>query len=208
MSVSPLATRILARVPRRALTDPQAELLASYCKLLAHWNRSTNLTALTLEAFPDRTLDLLIAEPLAASELVRPDSANWLDFGSGGGSPAIPIKVARARLELTMVESRSRKAAFLREAVRTLDLPRTAVWLGRIEELGSAAGSADLVTIRAVRIGPAILRTAAAVLKPGGRFVIFGRRQAPALGDAPFSPGSVVDSPINGSRIHSFIRQS
>ena len=41
-----------------------------------------------------------------------------MDVGSGGGSPAIPLKLAVPRLALTMVEVKARKSAFLREAVR------------------------------------------------------------------------------------------
>ena len=43
-----------------------------------------------------------------------------MDIGSGGGSPAIPFKLAVPRLGLTMVEAKARKSAFLREAVRQL----------------------------------------------------------------------------------------
>ena len=45
-----------------------------------------------------------------------------MDVGSGGGSPAIPLKLAVPRLSLTMVEAKARKSAFLREAIRHLGL--------------------------------------------------------------------------------------
>ena len=59
-----------------------------------------------------------------------PDDASdalWFDIGSGGGSPAIPLKLARPTLPLPMVESKTRKAVFLREAVRALGLARREV---------------------------------------------------------------------------------
>ena len=47
----------------------------------------------------------------------EPAPLAWFDLGSGGGSPAIPLKLVRPDARLTMVESKTRKAAFLREAV-------------------------------------------------------------------------------------------
>ena len=47
-----------------------------------------------------------------------------LDIGSGGGSPAIPLVLTLSRLRLVMVESKTRKSVFLREAIRALELPR------------------------------------------------------------------------------------
>ena len=51
-----------------------------------------------------------------------PEGASVIDIGSGGGSPAIPLKLAAPRIKLWMVESKTRKSAFLREAIRQLDL--------------------------------------------------------------------------------------
>ncbi len=58
-----------------------------------------------------------------------------MDVGSGGGSPAIPLKLAVPRLRLTMVEAKARKSAFLREAVRHLGLEQRSVETARYEEL-------------------------------------------------------------------------
>jgi hypothetical protein len=76
---------------------------------------------------------------------------------SGGGSPAIPLKLVEPALDLTLVESKARKAALLREVVRELGLIRTSVETSRFEELASrtrAEASAGLLTIRAVRLEP------------------------------------------------------
>ena len=48
-----------------------------------------------------------------------------MDVGSGGGSPAIPLKLAAPAVALTMVEVKARKSAFLREAIRQLELDST-----------------------------------------------------------------------------------
>jgi len=147
-----------------------------YFRLLRRWNRTINLTALPLAGFPDRTLNRLFIEPLQAAPFVVDAPLHWFDLGSGGGSPAIPLKIVRPQLSLTMVEARSRKAAFLGEVVRSLAFTTTDVLSIRIEELPrlTPAGYADLLTIRAVRIEKRVLRTAAALLRLGGQLLIFG----------------------------------
>ncbi len=99
-----------------------------------------------------------------------------LDIGSGGGSPAIPLRLAAPHLSLRMVESKTRKAVFLREAVRELQLPASEVETSRFEELLSRPElheGHDLVTIRAVRVEPRTLVTLQAFLRDGGQLFLF-----------------------------------
>src|SRR6185312_5103916 len=97
----------------------------------------------------------LFIEPLAAARVIDDSWTPWVDVGSGGGSPAIPLKLVRPALNLTLVESKARKAAFLREVVRELGLTGASVETSRFEELASrpeAQASTGLLTLRAVRI--------------------------------------------------------
>ena len=112
-----------------------ADALLAYLELLALWNSKINLTALD---DPDAAIDRLILEPLLAARHV-PEGASVIDIGSGGGSPAIPLKLAAPRIKLWMVESKTRKSAFLREAIRQLDLRECFVETRRYEELLVAA---------------------------------------------------------------------
>ena len=68
-----------------------------------------------------------------------PSAEHLADLGSGGGSPAIPLALALRAPRLLMVESRSRKAAFLREAARMLELSADVVAI-RFEEFIAHAG--------------------------------------------------------------------
>lgn len=147
---------------------------AVYLDLLARWNRKINLTALPLDGPQlSSSLDKLVVEPLLAASVLPFQGGSWYDLGSGGGSPAIPMRIANPRGSQVMVESRERKCAFLREAVRTLGLVRTSVENSRFESLRQA-GDADQVTVRAVRIDHELLALVAGLLRPGGRFVAFG----------------------------------
>lgn len=169
----------LSRRARKARVPLASEILApyeAYFRLLAQWNVKINLTGLPLQPPTDETFDRLFIEPLAAATLV-PDAAGvWFDLGSGGGSPALPLKLIRPALTLTLVESKTRKAAFLREAVRVLRLPDTDVANVRFEELEPGSQSAaDLVTVRAVRPDSALFEVSARLLKTGGRLLLFGK---------------------------------
>jgi 16S rRNA (guanine527-N7)-methyltransferase len=100
-----------------------------------------------------------------------------LDIGSGGGSPAIPMKLAAPGISLRMVESKLRKAAFLREVVRTLDVDRTTVDAVRYEVLlarPSLNEAIDVVTVRAVKVDRKTLTEFQSFIKPGGSLFLFG----------------------------------
>src|SRR5262245_60756251 len=102
-----------------------ADGLTAYFELLRKWNRKIALTSLPVEDAGDEAIDRLLIEPVVASKFLIQQRGSALDIGSGGGSPAIPLKLACPGLSLRMVESKTRKAAFLRETVRTLELDRT-----------------------------------------------------------------------------------
>jgi 16S rRNA (guanine527-N7)-methyltransferase len=152
------------------------EPLEAYFRLLTQWNAKINLPALPLEAPTDQTFDRLLVEPLAAARQIPDTSCSWFDLGSGGGSPAIPLKIARPALKLTMIESKERKGAFLREAVRVLGLAETTVESRRFEDLAKQtefSASAELVTVRAVKVDAELFETAALFLSNGGRLLLF-----------------------------------
>lgn len=150
--------------------------LWTYYDLLRRWNRRINLTALPLDGYPSESLDRLVVEPLIAASALPVDlRGRWVDLGSGGGSPAIPLKIVRPELKLTMTESRHRKAAFLREAIRAVGLEGADTLGERFEVLASQPpGSFVLVTIRAVRIDEPLNILVAHLLASGGTLVSFG----------------------------------
>ena len=168
-----------ARLERRAkrvgltVSVELAERLGAYVELLSRWNKRMNLTALDER---DEAIDRLLIEPLVAVKYLPSRSAAVLDIGSGGGSPAIPMKLAASGIALRMVEAKTRKAAFLREAVRQLNLGDTVVEATRYEELLSRPDlheAAGVVTVRAVRIEVRLLTGLQAFLAPGGEIFLF-----------------------------------
>ena len=132
-----------------------------------------NLTALDES---DKGLDRLLIEPLVAGAHVPVGRSRVVDIGSGSGSPAIPLKLARPGLRLLMVESKARKAAFLREACRHLQLSGVDVETARFESLLARADLHevhDVLTVRAVRLEARALNGLQAFLRPGGFLFLF-----------------------------------
>jgi 16S rRNA (guanine527-N7)-methyltransferase len=174
------------------------EPLEAYFQLLAHWNARINLTALPLDAPTDETFDRLLVEPLAAAKQMPNDvPLVWFDLGSGGGSPAIPLKIARPALKLTMVESKERKGAFLREAIRALGLIDTSVETERFETVAAKStvmSSVDVVTVRAVRTDDQLFESAARMLKDGGRLLMFRPPHSP--GPDPIGFARALTAPL------------
>src|SRR5687767_12373071 len=121
-------------------------------------------------------LDRLLIEPVVAARYVLPGTTRLIDIGSGGGSPALPFALAVPGARLLMVESKTRKSVFLREAARAVELPDADVATSRFElrltrpDLHEAH---DLLTIRAVRIETRVLMSLQAFVRPDGQLFLF-----------------------------------
>ena len=170
---APNADRIAALVepmllPGRTIPPDLWERLATYLELLQRWNQRMNLTAV-------RDLEEMarvhIAESLHCAQILPAEIKTLLDFGSGAGLPGIPIQLLRQEMAVTLAESQTKKAIFLREAVRTLGLAQTQVHAGRVEALAPAQ-QWDAVSLRAVDKMELALVEAARRVRGGGWCVV------------------------------------
>jgi 16S rRNA (guanine527-N7)-methyltransferase len=168
-----------ARRARKAGVVVNAELktkLETYFLLLSAWNDKINLTGFNLAEVAPEAVDKLLIEPLLAARHVSSSTKSMIDIGSGGGSPAIPMLLAVPGLRVVLVESKTRKSVFLREALRTLGIVDGSVETARYEELLARPDlheAHDLLTIRAVRIEPRVLMNLQAFVKPAGEVFLF-----------------------------------
>jgi 16S rRNA (guanine(527)-N(7))-methyltransferase RsmG len=118
-----MARRGLSMGKRPLPAAPVLKQLETYFDLMLQWNKAVNLTgagsmkALVLEHLPD---SLALAE-------VLPVDAKLIDVGSGGGLPAIALKILRPDLALTLVEPRAKRVSFLRTALRQSGITATVV---------------------------------------------------------------------------------
>jgi 16S rRNA (guanine527-N7)-methyltransferase len=151
--------------------------LDRYIALLRKWQSTQNLVS--RETLP-RVWTRHIADSLQVLRHLHPDDRRFVDLGSGGGLPAIPLAVARkgvSGLCFTLVEANSRKAAFLRSVARELELPLV-VEATRIEEIDSRETSpADVITSRALAPLPELLSLAAPLFAAETRAIFHKGRE-------------------------------
>lgn len=172
------------------LTEAQLGQISTYIDLLRRWNARVNLTAIR---DPEEIVTRHFGESLFAAQHLFPGGAvrsqygsgvaddrplttddpavpRLLDIGSGAGFPGLPIKIWSPQTTVTLIESRQKKVAFLREVIRALTLTNIDVFAGRAEDFPPA--SAQIVTLRAVERFGQVLPVAAARLAPGGTLAL------------------------------------
>lgn len=140
--------------------------LELYTLSLSRWSRRLNLVS-------KRDLSIIATKHLRQALLMAPIVASLprrvvLDLGSGSGLPAIPIKIALPDSYFILVESRRKRAHFLKEVIRSLELNRIEVINDRIENWEGRKGGVDLVTARAVAAPDKLLDLVQTHLSPHG----------------------------------------
>lgn len=151
------------------LSESQLGQIAAYAALLEKWNARMNLTAL---CDSEEITTRHFGESLFAAKRLFPvpdTKQTAIDIGSGAGFPGLPLKIWNLALDLTLIESNQRKAVFLREAVRTLNLQNVQVLAERAEQVSERA---SLVTLRAVERFEQVLLVALKLVAPSGRLVL------------------------------------
>ncbi|MDX1582638.1 MAG: RsmG family class I SAM-dependent methyltransferase [Thermoanaerobaculia bacterium] len=161
---------------------------ARYEELLRTWSARVNLIGPEAR----QNLEAHIDEARHTAEILRP-AGRCLDFGSGGGLPAIPIAIDFPEASFWLVEADQKKWAFLKHVARECAL-NVRVLGDRLERLldeNRLEGPFQLVTSRAVGRPEAWIPTLAGVLAPGARIAIFERTQEPPQIDG-FSTDEIV----------------
>src|SRR5579863_7635120 len=126
--------------------DKQVSYIQQYMRLLLAWNDKVNLTAIR---DPLEILYRHFCESMFAATAVPVENGRLADVGSGAGFPGIPLKIMCPGLEMFLLESNVRKATFLAEVLRNIELPNTRVLVNRYEELGEEVAPLDFVCSRA-----------------------------------------------------------
>lgn len=154
------------------LRDEQIRQFMTYLDQLRDWNRSVNLTGITVdhEIIVKHFVDSLAG--LRAEEIR--EGARVLDVGTGAGFPGIPLKIARQDLSLTLIESVQKKIAFLHFLVGLLRLERITILHGTLERFLVEPSSSlfDYITTRALR-PDVILRNGMRLLSPDGKVILY-----------------------------------
>ncbi|UVL56390.1 16S rRNA (guanine(527)-N(7))-methyltransferase RsmG [Pseudomonas sp. B21-035] len=111
------------------LSEAQHAQLLAYLALLIKWNKAYNLTAV-------RNPDEMVSRHLLDSLSVMPfiHSERWLDVGSGGGMPGIPLAILHPHKQVTVLDSNGKKTRFLTQVKLELKLDNLTVIHKRVEE--------------------------------------------------------------------------
>jgi len=159
---------IYSRIPSHSIVTYEyvIKCLQSFETLVKKWSCRSNIVS------PGDVDNLWIKHfipSLKPLELL-PENAICLDAGSGAGFPAIPLKIFRPDLKLTLCESNRKKALFLQKAVSVLGLKEVIVENSRVENLSTFY---DIVLSRAMGKPPQIVPLLTPRLNPGGKMILW-----------------------------------
>jgi 16S rRNA (guanine527-N7)-methyltransferase len=154
------------------LTDGETALFTKYYEELIFWNRSISLVSVK------SPLDIPVKhfiDSLTVLDFIQEKASRLLDLGSGAGFPGIPLKIVLKPLKLTLVESSRKKASFLKNVTRKLDLDDITIINERIESImgkNDHRGSYDIVISRATFKLPELIEKGAPFLSSGGTLIV------------------------------------
>jgi 16S rRNA (guanine527-N7)-methyltransferase len=162
----------------RITLDPGARAaIDGHIRLLLAWTTAINLTSVR---DPAQVARRHVLDSLAALELLRSRGIDrFLDVGSGGGFPGLPLAAAMPAAEALLVEAAAKKARFLATVVAATGLlGRVRVVADRAEALaraGQERGRWPAVTARAVGALAELIELALPLMRPGGHLVAWKR---------------------------------
>jgi 16S rRNA (guanine527-N7)-methyltransferase len=148
-----------------------------HVRLLVAWNTAINLTSVRE---PAQIAIRHVADSLAAVAELDADGIDaFLDLGSGGGFPGVPLAAALPAVEGLLVDSVAKKAGFLQVATEAIGLAgRIRVGSVRAEALAADRchrGRWPAVTVRAVAPLAELVELAFPLLRPEGVLIAWKR---------------------------------
>lgn len=148
------------------LDDLEIEKMIAYLSLLSKWNSVYNLTAIRdpQEMVRQHLLDSLSAAPAFEG------AKNVLDVGAGGGLPGMMLAIVYPHIKISMIDTVSKKTAFLTQVKTELGLANVTVYTGRVEKL-TVAEKFDVITSRAFSELANFINWSGHLLADGGRFI-------------------------------------
>lgn len=142
----------------------QVEQLLAYLRLFDKWNHAFNLSAIRE---PAAMVKLHLLDSLSIAPVLQGES--FIDVGTGGGLPGIPLAIKFPRKSFTLLDSAGKKTRFLFQVKQDLGLDNVTVENRRVEHFQPAQGF-DGVISRAFASLPDMVKHCAHLLNEGGRF--------------------------------------
>lgn len=171
-----------------SLDAAQHHRLSRYLDLLLEANATMNLTRITERAAAEVQH---VGDALTVLPLLPSGDISVADVGSGGGVPGIPLAIARADLQILLIESTKKKAAFLERAIADLGLTNVRVSSDRAEDVGQSdlRETFDVAIARAVATLDWLAEWCLPLVKVRGKVLAMkGKRAADELAAAARTP--------------------
>ncbi len=125
------------------VSPQQQEQLLAYLALLIKWNKAYNLTAVR---DPDEMVSRHLLDSLSVVPYVVDGGDNWLDVGSGGGMPGIPLAILFPERRFTLLDSNGKKTRFLTQVKLELKLANLQVIHSRVEAFAPEQPFAGIIS--------------------------------------------------------------
>lgn len=154
------------------ITNEQLNMFVLYKELLLKWNKKINITSIEEDDEIDIKHFLDSLSPIKTN--LFHDNMRVLDVGTGGGFPAIPLKIMVDNIDMVMIDSLNKRVKFLNEVINVLNLKGTTAIHGRAEDLGQDSKyreGFDVVISRAVASLNVLSEYCLPFAKVGGYFV-------------------------------------
>lgn len=179
---SPTIADVASLLKRAGFTPSETELqaLTGYLTLVMKWNKVMNLVG--PYSWQD-VLTILIIDSLHLNQFLRslslPSTPVTWDFGAGAGLPGIPLRALWQDGEYYLVDVREKRAMFMEQTVKRLQIPNTNVYKGRVEDFMEENEPADLMLSRAFMPWKKLLELVGPNIKPQGRIVVLALEPVP-----------------------------
>src|ERR1700678_10234 len=165
------------------LTSIQIEQVQKYISLLLLWNQKISLTSIEN---PQDLVSRHFGESFFGAKFIENRVCRLADVGSGAGFPGVALKIVLPKLQVFLIEQDTRKATFLNEVIRALNLADAKVLRSPYEALAPEVSNFDAIIARAVGDHKALLKWAAPRLAESGQAVLWiGAEDAARLSELP-----------------------
>lgn len=169
------------------------ERIQKFATLVRHWNAYASLMS-------ERDIHLIeslhIPDALSLAGILVNSVRRgrlWIDLGSGGGFPALPVRILAGELPLTLVERSEKKAGVLQQQLGSLHLEGVTLRVGSFPQRVPHPEEPVVVTARAIEKPAVVHQALAQWMRPGDMFLCQAAKPDPVFQSPLFHVEHITD---------------